>query len=167
MKIVDCNLKRNRNNNSSFLSFLSSHPAPAHRSLANATTPRPPRPAPGAAPVPPPTQPPVPPPTQAPVPPPTQAPVPPPTQAPVPSPTNAPVGGNESFCCSNNYKDCDVSGWCAENQSRCEGSCSGRWIEVGHCPSNGIPLYGECTGNVDGCCTPGVCQGNQYYRQCV
>ncbi|CAJ1966736.1 unnamed protein product [Cylindrotheca closterium] len=109
-------------------------------------------------------------PTEAPVPAPTEAPVPTgtPTQAPVPSPTNAPIGGGGSFCCSSNYKDCNVGGWCGENQSRCEGSCKDMWIlQQGHCSSDGIAKYGECTTNVNGCCAPGICKGNQYYRQCL
>lgn len=95
---------------------------------------------------------------------PTMAPTPrPTTKAPTKAPTT-PTGPSGSFCCSNNYKDCDVTGWCAQSQSRCEGSCGASWIEVGSC--TGIPLWGDCTNDTNGCCAPATCQGDQWYKQC-
>jgi hypothetical protein len=99
---------------------------------------------------------------------PTKTPVVNPTMTPStrPSPaTNAPSGG-ASFCCSNDYKECNVSGWCSTSKERCETSCRNIWIEVGSC-STGLPKWSECTHNVDGCCAPATCQGNEWYRQCV
>lgn len=144
---------------------LTDHPVPAPTDLPVPPPTNAPMPPPTNAPILPPTNAPVPLPTNIPVPPPTNAPVPPPTNAPVPSPTNAPVGGSGSYCCSNNYRDCNVHGWCGANQSRCEGKCSAKWIEAGSC-DDGIPRWGECTNNDGGCCAPATCQGGQYHKQC-
>jgi len=91
---------------------------------------------------------------------PTKAPTKKPTPAPVPNPT-----ASGTFCCSNNFKDCNVSGWCGESQSHCEDACGASWIQAGSCP--GIALWGECTNDPSGCCEPATCQGNQWYKQCI
>merc|ERR1711935_898230 len=154
-------------------------PSPTNAPLSpptNAPVPSPtnaPLPPPTNAPIPSPTNAPLPPPTNAPVPSPTSAlvspttnvPMPSPTSAPVPSPTLPPISSSGSYCCSNNYMDCNVHGWCGANQSRCEETCSAKWIETGSC-SGGIPRWGECTNNESGCCAPSTCQGGQYYKQC-
>jgi len=89
------------------------------------------------------------------------------TPAPVtPAPvTPAPTGGNG--CCSQNYKDCDAT-WCGDTKEKCL-SCgtSGdkTWLPNG--PVTGcIARFGDCTSDVDGCCAPSSCIGNEYYRQC-
>jgi len=127
------------------------------------TLPPPPVSLPTMAPVTSPTLP--PPPVSLPTTPPVNSPTlpPPPVSAPTTPPVESPPPGN--FCCSNNYKDCNVSGWCAESKIRCEGSCGASWIEQGKC--SGIPLWGDCTNDVDNCCAPATCQGNEWYKQCL
>jgi hypothetical protein len=39
------------------------------------------------------------------------------------------------------------------------------WIEEGSC--SGLPKYSQCTNNINGCCAPATCQGNQWYKQCL
>ena len=100
----------------------------------------------------------------------TEAPAKTPTKVPSKAPTNVaptekPVSGGDAFCCSNNYKDCNVGGWCGSERNRCEGSCGALWMEEGSC--SGLPKYAECTNNINACCAPATCQGDQYYRQCV
>lgn len=89
------------------------------------------------------------------------------TPAPVtPAPvTPAPTGGNG--CCSQNYKDCDAT-WCGDTKEQCL-SCGSSgdktWLVNG--PVTGcIARFGDCTNDVDGCCAPSSCIGNEFYRQC-
>ena len=89
------------------------------------------------------------------------------TPAPVtPAPvTAAPTGGNG--CCSQNYKDCDAT-WCGDTKEKCL-SCGSSgdktWLPNG--PVTGcIARFGDCTSDVDGCCSPSKCIGNEWYRQC-
>lgn len=82
----------------------------------------------------------------------------------VPSPTPpAPTNG----CCSQNYKDCDSS-WCGDTESQCL-SCGSpgdkTWLSDG-AQSNCIARFAECTNDVNSCCYPAACLGDQYYRQC-
>jgi len=104
-------------------------------------------------------------PSKGPTPAPVQVPI---TAAPVPAPTTIPIpvptSSSRSFCCSNNFKDCNVSGWCGESQSHCETQCGAFWIEANSC--NGIAQWGECTKNTNACCGPATCQGNEWYKQC-
>ena len=76
--------------------------------------------------------------------------------------------GLGNFCCSWNYKDCEGSEWCNANEGNCAGACNGFWLmEKDSVPSKCIALWGECTNDIDGCCTPSVCDdGNEEYRQC-
>jgi len=105
--------------------------------------------------------------TPAPVQSPTPGPTPKPTPGPTPFPTLAPMEtqGGDSFCCSQSFKDCDVTGWCSKKKSRCEGNCGFEWIpENRNCD---LPLYAECTQNDTGCCSPATCQGGVGYKQCL
>lgn len=110
-------------------------------------------------------------PTKLPVSNPTKAPT---TASPTKAPTKSPSSvfskiptSESAFCCSNNFKDCNVSGWCGESKERCNGCNSNNlWMEQGSC-SYGIAKWMECTNNVNGCCAPATCQGNQWYRHCV
>ena len=87
-----------------------------------------------------------------------------PTTAPVPTPSTPTYPG--SFCCSWNYKDCGDSEWCGANEENC-GLCEGFWMDEDSVPTNCIAQWGDCTNDIEGCCTPGVCDdGNQWYRQC-
>lgn len=100
-------------------------------------------------------------PTQAPTPSPTKA----PTPVPTPGPTLNPTAEPDDFCCSRNYKDCNVGGWCGATKKRCK-QCGAKWIVVGSC-STGVAKYQECTNDENACCSPGSCVGNDYYKQCV
>ena len=66
-----------------------------------------------------------------------------------------------TFCCTWNYKDCEGDEWCSANVGNCAGACNGFWLEKDRVPTNCIALWGECTDDIDGCCTPSVCDGNQ------
>ena len=100
--------------------------------------------------------------TSTPTPAPTPQPTPQPTPSPTP-PTPAPVG-DVPYCCSNNYMTCMDSAWCNNRKGRCENRCGGTWMQITECR---IPRWRECTNDPDGCCAPSVCQGSQYYKQCL
>ncbi|KAG7363798.1 laminin G domain containing protein [Nitzschia inconspicua] len=93
----------------------------------------------------------------------TPNPTPNPTKSPTPNPT-VPSGGGTG-CCSWDYKTCGADAWCNQSNSNCQGSCSGLWLPNGALP-NCVARWGECTNNVNGCCSPGQCQGDQWYKQC-
>lgn len=105
-------------------------------------------------------------PTDAPSSTPTIAPTRAPTSSPTTAPTLKPTAEPDDFCCSRNYKDCDVGGWCGATEARCEQQCGAKWIMVGSC-SAGIAKYQQCDNDENVCCTPGRCEGNDYYKQCV
>lgn len=71
------------------------------------------------------------------------------------------------WCCTHDYKTCHTQSFCNRDQSACRRECKGEWIRDDWCPADGIPKYGECTNNVDGCCSPATCQGDAYYKQCM
>mmetsp|Transcript_26757 Transcript_26757/g.40637 ORF Transcript_26757/g.40637 Transcript_26757/m.40637 type:complete len:337 (-) Transcript_26757:54-1064(-) len=71
------------------------------------------------------------------------------------------------WCCTHDYKTCHTQSFCNRDKSVCRRECGGEWIRDDWCPADGIPKWGECTNNVDGCCAPGKCEGNQYYKQCL
>ena len=83
-----------------------------------------------------------------------------------PAPTVPAPSGNG--CCSMNFKTCD-STWCGDTKDQCL-SCgtSGdkAWLPNGE-QSTCIARWGECTNNPDGCCSPGVCVGDEHYKQCA
>ena len=78
------------------------------------------------------------------------------------------LGTNITFhtLANRNYASCGDSVWCNESEAYCSG-CGGRlWQEPN---PNCIPLDGECTNDVNGCCNPvGTvrCKGNKWYKQC-
>lgn len=92
---------------------------------------------------------------------PTANPTNPPTKSPVSNPTKAPTGGG-NYCCSNNFKTC--ASWLSHfDEAGCTSNSYG-WIQEG---LNCIARWGDCTNNIDGCCSPGTCKGNQWYSQCL
>jgi len=99
--------------------------------------------------------------------PPSQSPpssTPPATMAPTKMPTNAPPAG--SGCCSLNYKDCDAP-WCGTTETECN-DCNSEvyWLPNGAqigCSAK----WSECTNDVNSCCFPSICAGDQWYKQCV
>lgn len=87
------------------------------------------------------------------------------TAAPVTSSPTSPPG---TGCCSQNFKDCDAT-WCGDTEAQCT-SCGTAgdktWLPNGAI-TGCIVRFGECTSNVDECCAPSQCTGDQYYRQCL
>mmetsp|Transcript_28535 Transcript_28535/g.61323 ORF Transcript_28535/g.61323 Transcript_28535/m.61323 type:complete len:465 (-) Transcript_28535:226-1620(-) len=85
------------------------------------------------------------------------------TTSTTPATTSKPSGDN---CCSWNYASCGDDAWCNESEANCD-DCGGKaWMEPN---PNCIPLYGECTGDRQGCCNPLGnlrCNGGRWYRQC-
>jgi len=93
------------------------------------------------------------------------------TNAPTKNPTSPPVtpaptegSGGSVACCSGNNRDCNVSGWCGENESRCE-SCGYSWLPKGAL-SQCIAKWEVCTNDINGCCEGLTCKGSKWWRQC-
>ena len=106
------------------------------------------------------------PPPPSPTPPSPTPPSPTPPSPATPSPTPPPPTGNG--CCSQNYKTCDAT-WCGDTEAKCLtcGSAGDKtWLPNGPV-DNCIARFGDCTNNMDGCCGPAACIGNQWYRQCL
>jgi len=78
--------------------------------------------------------------------------------------TTQPPNGN--FCCSHDYSTCSETSWCNKSSENCP-ACAGFWIEP---DSSCIPLSGDCTQDVGGCCNPlgdVTCKRqSRYYSQC-
>mmetsp|Transcript_12478 Transcript_12478/g.19741 ORF Transcript_12478/g.19741 Transcript_12478/m.19741 type:complete len:406 (-) Transcript_12478:252-1469(-) len=81
-----------------------------------------------------------------------------------PPPTTSDPPGDH--CCSWNYASCGGNAWCNESEVNCD-TCGGKvWMEPN---PNCIPIYGECTGDRQGCCNPlgnVRCNGDRWYSQC-
>jgi len=80
----------------------------------------------------------------------------PPTPSPTP-PTNA------NYCCSFDYKTCSASNYCNADQSQCETSCQGLWIDDS--PKQCVALYSQCSASSD-CCGPAACVDTGGWWQC-
>lgn len=78
------------------------------------------------------------------------------TVAPVANPTLAPT--KNPGCWSNNWKNCNI-----QNTFY---SCDAIFLLTGAL-SGCVALWGECTGNVNGCCNGALCTGDATYAQCV
>jgi len=96
------------------------------------------------------------------------------TAAPTASPSTAATTASpttatpKSGCCTYDYKTCsttDPNNYCNSSQANCENGCSGTYMY--DLPRTCIALWGECTNNVGGCCSPSTCQGDQWYKQCL
>ena len=90
-----------------------------------------------------------------------------PSDVPSVTPSFLPTDGpnDAQYCCSGDYKTCKSgAGDYCHSEWTCENRCDGLWIEQGSC--TGIPLYGECTNDRNGCCPPASCKGNRWFRQC-
>lgn len=87
-----------------------------------------------------------------------------PTQPPVSPPT--PTGPSD-FCCSWDRLECQNTDddWCQASQDRCEGSCSGYWIDPSE-PVTCLADWQPCLDDPNGCCDGLQCVGNQWYMQC-
>ena len=85
-----------------------------------------------------------------------------------PSPTPPAPTPPTNGCCSQNYKDCDAT-WCGDTEAQCL-SCGSSgdktWLPDG-AVSSCIARFGECTNDVNGCCSPAICVGDQWYKQCL
>jgi len=87
-----------------------------------------------------------------------------PSDVPSHSPTKEPIVGGEA-CCSQDFKNCaDLDDWCIENEENCN-SCGG--IIIYNAPLDCIFRWGDCTDDMDGCCSPATCQGDSNYAQCL
>jgi len=82
------------------------------------------------------------------------------------SPTDSPQNPSSSCCSWDNLTCPGSSEWCDMQQSHCEEACSGIWLDSDRPPPSCIPKWGECTHDTAACCA-GVCQGNEYYKQCL
>ena len=105
-----------------------------------------------------------PPPPPSPTPP---SPTPPSPTPPAPTPP-APTPPSGNGCCSQNYQTCDAT-WCGDTEAECLtcGSSGDKtWLPDGP-RDNCIARFGECTNDMDSCCYPAICVGNQWYRQCL
>ncbi len=69
-------------------------------------------------------------------------------------------------CCSMNLKTCLSSrDWCSKTEERCLG-CNYAMIDKSP-KCTGIPWWGACTNNHDGCCPPATCVVNSvWWAQC-
>ena len=80
----------------------------------------------------------------------------------------SPSTPTENGCCSQNFKNCDSS-WCGDTESQCL-SCGTdgdkTWLPDGE-QTSCIARWGDCTNDVSGCCSPGLCVGDQWYKQCL
>jgi len=92
-----------------------------------------------------------------------------PVSAPTPSRTTPPVTEptpSSNGCCSHKFKECDVD-WCGSTEASCNACGSGKvWLANGPVQSC-VPRYDACTNNINGCCAPARCEGDQWYKQCV
>jgi len=83
-------------------------------------------------------------------------------------PTPPPSVSTGDGCCSMNFKDCD-SEWCGDTEAQCL-SCGTAgdktWLPNG-ARTNCIARWGDCTNDENGCCSPGLCVGDQFYKQCL
>lgn len=71
-------------------------------------------------------------------------------------------------CCSQNFKNCDAL-WCGSTKEECESCGNGNaWLENGQVATSCLARWGDCTNDVNACCSPAVCvQVNDYYSQCL
>jgi len=89
---------------------------------------------------------------------------PPTTTAPFMNPTPSPTPPtNANYCCSFDYKSCGGSEYCNQDQSSCEDSCQGLWIDDS--PKQCNALYTECSEWSD-CCGPATCVDTGGWFQC-
>ena len=87
-----------------------------------------------------------------------------PSISPTETPSNAPT---LSACCSQDYKTCGgdaIPDWCELSEQNCN-DCGG--IIIIPPKEDCIAKWGVCTNNVNGCCKPGVCDGNEFWKQCL
>jgi len=101
-----------------------------------------------------------------------------PTSSPTMSPTSSPTSTvtsnptkegpvNNEYCCTWDFFHCGADSWCNESMVNCQSSCGGAWIRKMSAGMQCIGRWGECTGEVDRCCEPLTCNGNEHYKQCL
>jgi len=102
-----------------------------------------------------------------------------PTSPPVTSPTNPPIStssptiaptsatGEAESCCTWDFFHCGVDNWCNENDSNCHGGCGGVWMELNSEAMSCLAWHEECTNDINDCCEPLSCVGDDTYKQCL
>ncbi len=89
-----------------------------------------------------------------------------PTRSPTKNPTKAPTPSTSSPCCSQDFRTCPdgMSSWCNQSEGNCQ-QCGG--VIITGAPLQCIGKWGECTNDINGCCSPASCQGSGGYKQCL
>ena len=77
---------------------------------------------------------------------------------------------NSQGCCSIDFMNCDGTfcGTTKEACENCEQDVKTAWLPTGALPNGScLKKNADCTNDVDGCCSPGVCiEVNPFYSQC-